>query len=410
MKTPPKPLGAWFLTALLAAETVFLASRMNPNAPFFVSALLGAAAIQVGTCRSRFELPATLLPAVGLALLRFGLHLGPLYENPAGFGLFLGLASLFVMGVRVAHSRPDQVRENVAAFGAALALPLFMIATTRVLPETGRAHPLTLDRILYAFDSSLGLQTSFVLGRLLTRWTWLRALAKLAYEQAPLAATFLYVRTMGPGKRRKPNLFILFGVAGLAGYLLYALVPAAGPCHLFPSQFPNSAPPLAGLALLPVALPADIPRNAMPSLHMAWAVLMFWSTRQSSAWLRIGYGLLLFLTVLCTLGSGEHYLIDLVVALPFALAVQAAFSVPVRELPRSWPFLAGSVGTLAWLGFLRFGASLWLGSIGLDWSLASVTVGGAVILERQAYRKFRASVEMRQAAKRQQFEAASAVL
>lgn len=408
MKTPPKHLGPWLLMALLAAETVFLALRLNPNSPLYLSALMGAVVIQVRTCRKRFELLATVPLAVGLALLHFGHHLGVLYENPSGFGLFLGLASLQVMGVRVVHCRPAQVRENVAAFGAACALPLFAIVTSGVLPLTGRAHPLTLDRLLYAFDNSLGLQASFVIGRLLTRLAWLRELSKLAYEQVALAVAILYASRMGAGKERKPNLYIVFGVAGLVGYLLYSLVPAAGPGYLFPSQFPNSAPPLSGLAA--VALPADIPRNAIPSLHLAWALLMCWNARQSALWLRAGYGLILVLTVLCTLGSGEHYLIDLVVALPFALAVQAAFSVPVRELHRSLPFLAGLVGTLAWLIFLRFGTSLWLGSVTLDWSLVSVTVVGSVMLERQAYRKFCASAQKRQALKRQQLEVASAPL
>jgi len=114
---------------------------------------------------------------------------------------------------------------------------------------------------------------------------------------------------------------------------------------------------------------------------------------------------------LFTLGSGEHYLIDLVVALPFALAVQAAFSVPVRELPRSLPFWAGSAGTLAWLGFLRFAAPVWQGSVVLDWSLVAVTVAGSVMLESQASRKFCASEKQRQTVmSNEEFEAASAPL
>jgi len=397
MKTPQKPVAAWLTMAVLAAETVFLAWKASLDSPFLISALLGAAVIQIRTCRRGFELAATVPLAAGLAVLHFGPHVRLLYENPAGLGEFLGLSSLFVMGVRVSRSRAHEVRDNLNAFKAAVALPLFAIVSVAALPLTQRAYPVTLDRVLYAFDGSLGLQPSFVLGRLLAHLAWLRVLAKLAYEQVPVAAAILYASTMGAGQPRKPNLFVVCGVAGVVGCLLYGLVPGAGPRYLFPSRFPDSAAPLAGLALLPVVLPAGIPRNAIPSLHMAWAVLLFWNARQSAILLRAGYGLLLVLTVLCTLGSGEHYMIDLVVALPFALAVQAAFSVPVRELPRSFPFWAGSAATLAWLGFLRFAAPAWLGASVLDWGLVAATAAGSVMLERHARREYHTSKNRRRA-------------
>jgi hypothetical protein len=119
---------------------------------------------------------------------------------------------------------------------------------------------------------------------------------------------------------------------------------------------------------------------------MTWAVLLYWNARRSALWLRIVYILFLLLTVLATLGTGEHYLIDLVVALPFALAVQTAFSIPVGELRRSLPFWAGSTGTLFWLAFLRFGEPVWLGSAMMDWGLVALTVLGSVIIERQLSR------------------------
>jgi len=402
-----KPVAAWVLTTVLAAETVFMALRVRLDFPFLAPALLGAVVVQIRTRRC-FELLATVPLAAGLALVRFGLHLRLLRENAAHLGVFLGLASLFFMGVAVLRSRPNELPERIGAFGVAMAAPVFVIITAAVLSGTGHAHPVTLDRVLYAFDGSLGFQPSFLLGRLLARWAWLGGLAKVSYEQVPVAVLILYTSRMGAPERTRPNVLLVIGAASLVGYLLYALLPAAGPLYLFPSRFPNSAPPLAGLALLPVAVAADIPRNAMPSLHMAWAVLLWWNARRSAFWVRAGYGLYLALTVLFTLGSGEHYLIDLVVALPFALAVQAAFLVPIREMPRSWPFCAGTLATLAWLGFLRFAAPVWLGSFVLDWSLVAVTVVGLVTLERQASWKLPAPEKERRAVRSsQELEAAS---
>lgn len=391
MRTSLKPSTAWPLMAVLAAETVFMASRPTLDRPFLASGFFGAAVIQIRTRRSGFEMLATVPLAAGLVMVRYGTHLRPLYEFPWLIGLFLGLASLFVMGAAVLRSAPHEMPGRIAAFGTALAVPLFATATFAVLPVTWQAHPATLDKILYAFDGSLGFQPSFVLGRLFGQLPGLRVLSKIAYEIAPLAVVVLYASTMGHGGRRQPNLLLLFGVASVAGFLLYGLLPAAGPFYLFPSRFPTSAPVLAGLALLPAALPAGVSRNAMPSLHMAWAVLMCWNARRSSIWLRAAYYLLLVLTVFYTLGSGEHYLIDLIVALPFSLAVQAAFSAPIRELARSLAFWAGSLGTLAWLAFLRFGAPVWFGSAALDWCLVAVTVAGSAMLARQATRKSRGS-------------------
>jgi hypothetical protein len=363
--------------------------------------------IQIKTCHTLLELVGTVPLALGLALLRFGPHPRLLYESRASFGLFLGSASLFIMGTAVLRSHPREVPERIRAFTTALALPVFVVVTAAVLPGTAHARPLTLDRVLYAFDGSLGVQPSFVLGRMLSHLPWLGAIAEASYEQVPLAVLVLYASTMDKEGRGKSRLLLLFGGASLAGYLLYFLIPAAGPVHMFPSRFPNTAPPLAGLALLPLALPADVPRNAMPSLHMAWAVLMYWNARRSGIWLRAAYLAYMILTVLVTLGSGEHYLIDLVVALPFALAVQAASYVPVREMPRSLPFWAGTFATFAWLAFLRFAAPVWLNSAVLDWSLIVVTVAGSAILERHAYRDLRGRVQKLQAVKRQQFEVAS---
>ena len=71
---------------------------------------------------------------------------------------------------------------------------------------------------------------------------------------------------------------------------------------------------------------ADAPRNAMPSVHVAATLLVFWNSIGWPKWARAITAVFLLLTVLATLGFGEHYLVDLVVAVPFCLAVQAAWT------------------------------------------------------------------------------------
>ncbi len=61
-------------------------------------------------------------------------------------------------------------------------------------------------------------------------------------------------------------------------------------------------------------------RDCMPSLHLAWALLLW---IYSGRWLRIPMLIFAVLTAAATVGLGEHYAIDLVAALPFTWAVCA---------------------------------------------------------------------------------------
>lgn len=70
------------------------------------------------------------------------------------------------------------------------------------------------------------------------------------------------------------------------------------------------------------------PHNCLPSLHFTWALLAWY---YSPRWLRWPSALLVILTGFATIGLGEHYLIDLIAAVPFTVAVVA---IPLRfKLP-----------------------------------------------------------------------------
>jgi hypothetical protein len=66
-------------------------------------------------------------------------------------------------------------------------------------------------------------------------------------------------------------------------------------------------------------------------------------------------GCFLAATVIATLGTGEHYLVDLVVAVPFALTLQALFIAPPPvSRGRRWISIVTGLGlTLAWVLALR---------------------------------------------------------
>jgi hypothetical protein len=98
----------------------------------------------------------------------------------------------------------------------------------------------------------------------------------------------------------------------LAGSVLYNLVPGVGPIHGFTPTIPHQ--------LLPFDAVANLPRNAFPSMHLTWALLIALNAKHP-AWRPVAWTFVL-LTAFSTLGTGEHYSVDLVAAVPFALGVQ----------------------------------------------------------------------------------------
>ena len=120
--------------------------------------------------------------------------------------------------------------------------------------------------------------------------------------------------------------------------------------------FPDHLPSLETVPLEPTVLPAAY-RNAMPSLHMAWALVLWFNTRSLPLSVRTSFALIILATMLAALGRGEHYLIDLVVAFPLALAAQALCSLEWSGQARPTAVI-GALLLGGWLLYLRADASL----------------------------------------------------
>ena len=87
--------------------------------------------------------------------------------------------------------------------------------------------------------------------------------------------------------------------------------------------FPVSGPHYS--ASLPTA-----PPNGVPSIHMATALLIFWALRKTRcAGLGLAFALL---TMLATLGLGEHYLIDLILAVPYSALIMYLNESPAEQI------------------------------------------------------------------------------
>ena len=198
----------------------------------------------------------------------------------------------------------------------------FVLSAQRALSLANVLYAKTFDLYLYVFDGSFGFQPSFLMGRAMAASSLLRVACLLTYISLPFVMALVYALRLPKGTERPSwDIITLFLLAGLGGWALYNVVPATGPVYVFADSFPwRSLPykslPRLFLELVPVN--SDIPRNAIPSLHMAWAMLLYWNTKGLSRGLRYFLAIYVGMTVVSTLGTGEHYFVDLVAGVPFA--------------------------------------------------------------------------------------------
>jgi hypothetical protein len=94
--------------------------------------------------------------------------------------------------------------------------------------------------------------------------------------------------------------------------------------------WPHTLPPIS--APHPFTYDGITPRNCMPSLHTAWATVIFIHSRKGPRVLRWAGTFWLVATLTATLGFGYHYAIDLVAGVVFAVTVEAG----LRALDRGW--------------------------------------------------------------------------
>jgi hypothetical protein len=122
----------------------------------------------------------------------------------------------------------------------------------------------------------------------------------------------------------------------------------------------------------------------MPSLHLGAALLVWWNSRFWPRWGRVLAASFALATAFATMALGEHYLADLIVAFPFALLFQAAWtiSVPWSARVRRNSFYFGIVATILWMLLLRFGVQFFEVSRVIPWTLLVATIAWSIVLER----------------------------
>lgn len=313
---------------------------------------------------------AALFAAVDLVALRFPPRIMAWFS-------FLGLGSVLVLGLRAIWAKSSDRKLLLSAWVPALLFVVSEYFASTMLDWTAALHPKTLDLYLFSFDSSMGVQLPMVVGRWFFEFSSLRAASMIFYIGLPIPIALIYAGQLIRHQEKSYVAMLAFLVTGPLGILFYNLFPAIGPIALFGQNFPFHPLPVkqaARLLLEPIALAG--PRNAIPSLHMAWTLLAWWYSRGLSWWERaVALAFVLF-TVLATLGTGEHYFVDLVVAFPFALFVQSlcSYTLTWKDPRRLTAFCFGLFVTLAWLVALRHtGKFFWISPV-IPWTLCAATI------------------------------------
>ena len=372
------------LTAALLAAIVALSISWHfyyeSMANAYLSLALGSALIVLGILgRSWFDLLWVVPGALVLAALDYRvMEYKPFFM--AAFS-FVGLSALAVLGTHAIWSEAEKRKFLLYGFVPAVLFVGSEWMASTLLDITEALHPKTFDVFLYAFDSSLRVQISFLTGQFLWNFPWVRQFALAIYIALPLPLALVYASQLRRQKEKAVAVMLAFLVTGPIGVLFYNVLPACGPGHLFGAAFPFhplSTAEAMHLNVVPVLMKGA--RNAIPSLHMAWVLLVWWNSKGLARWIRAIAFVFVALTILATMGTGEHYFIDLVVAFPFSLMVQAlcSYSLPFREGERKTAFLFGTLVTLVWLGLLSFAVQLFWISPLIPWSMTVATVASSI--------------------------------
>lgn len=220
----------------------------------------------------------------GFAFLEFALKPPVFMAWAVAGGALMVCRHLYTV---VYRGRADQGDLVVAAIMPALVL------CTGLSAWIVRLTPVTIDRQLAALD----------LGAAPAVRTWTLAHPQLyfgvwlAYGALPFFVVAC-AATMRRQERIRLGLGIMLG--GLLVPAWYLVFPAVGPIHVGE---------------------AFAPRNCMPSMHVTWALLAAMSCQGRA---RLLAGAFVAVTAWATLATGEHYLPDLIVALPWAWALSRA--------------------------------------------------------------------------------------
>ena len=241
--------------------------------------------------------------------------MAPLVKMCVMAPLYPALLLILVCAAVVLYVRgPDRRLDRLLVVLAA-ALPANMLSMGGAM-AVGYVRPVRFDFYVYRLDGLLGFQPSFALGQFVGDKAPLIVLLKLSYELLPIAIVAVFGGYLWCHSERDAMKMVPVFLLNLAMSVpFYLLCPVAGPLYAFPGF-----PALPAGAVVPHPILLHAPPNGMPSIHFSSALLILWYARKLPLGRWLG-GAYLLLIAAATMAGGEHYFLDLVMALPYAVMV-----------------------------------------------------------------------------------------
>jgi len=371
------------IAAALLVTNAYFAGTAMPFV-FFTVTLASVILVLLRVGRSWQDMLCSAAAALLLAAMSvWHFHYRPNWESCVSF---LGMGSFVVLGLRSVWSQGEEQKRLALAFAPSFVFAAFMVFAGTVLDQTQIWHPKVLDLYLFSFDSSLHVQIAFLMGQTYAMWPVFQGLGLVFYVGLPVTLALVYAGQLMRDRQKAYPAVLAFLVTGPIGLLFYNLFPALGPIHLFLQRFPWHPLTVEQASRL-LCEPLEIKgvQNAIPSLHLTWVLLAWWYSRGLSVLERgIALAFVIF-TIFATMGTGEHYFVDLVVAYPFSVMIQSLCALPLRWTSRErlTGFLYGLLLTLAWLLALGRATKFFWISPAIPWACCVVTVSSAIFLHKR---------------------------
>jgi hypothetical protein len=286
-------------------------------------------------------------------------------------------AALHDTGMRDAWQR-EMPAALIVVLGVALA-PFCLWLSNRINPVE--------DLYILAFEDTLGIRPSIFGVRLFNAFPLFGLVCAICYIALPLGIVVL--QALQTEKRTETDVVVAFVAVSAIGYSLYFLFPVVGPLTAFGSAYPDHLPAIGTVRGGEIVAPSNAPRNGLPSLHAAWAMLIWMNARiLDPIWRRL---LRTFAAgnLLATMGLPDtHWLTDIVVSLPLTIGIQALCNIRLPLASRTrWGVVLGCATLFgAWLAILWWGQAAFVAAALMGWLPSVATLAACWLMDRAVVR------------------------
>ncbi|MCB1542436.1 MAG: phosphatase PAP2 family protein [Rhodoblastus sp.] len=292
-----------------------------------------------------------------LKLTGLSIELKPYVKIGVAFASATAIVTQFVIGFRRGVAWRDNRDLAVACFAVALVVTPLMsgwgIQISAVIPQT-------LDATALRMDDAVGFRLPAWLDQHVAASD---ALSYVVFHVYISISLVMVGYDLLAGDTRGWRMTKLMLVSSFLGFVAYFITPTVGVTYF---DGYDASRELGDIIAQESAVASTLPRNAMPSLHATWGIMLIVTAivrpaaslwRQGIAALYVVYGAL---TICGALIFGDHYLIDCIVALPFAASILLYFDEATTRARGGFEpcFWSGVVLLTVWIAMLRIGGDL----------------------------------------------------